>query len=464
MFSGKTAYFLAILISTAFLFNSCITSNSGFSKKSSQEDNRPVWIDSYPVESEYFIGIGSSKTGNKSQDLDTAKAKALAALASAISVNIKSSQDFTVKEDSDGKSFQSAEVQINQSVSRNFSDVEVYDSWYSDSSGYWFYYRISKSRWEEIQRLEKAEISLRVNGVVAPVFLSPDISDFEILSSLGKGWQLVAESPYEGTINTEINGKSGILIDLLEENVSQVLSGITLQIEPEVIVTEPGRLEDVRLKVIDKNRRTPGTFKIDFINKADGAKVADVRTDKDGNFSGKIGFNQLPSGKNNLSAVISMQSAGINPDGFRKKLSVPQKELSVEMNQVSVILKLVIIGNAEIESLQDSVKALFSRKELALRLSPGTGDEKNSILFTMFFRNLPENTHGLYITNAKASISLIKDGSNIYSYETKEYKEAGLTWDQAQERAVLKLFRDINNDDIFITGLHKAVYSGLSLD
>ncbi len=464
MFSGKTAYFFGILISTAFLLNSCIVTTSGVSKKPADQEARPVWIDNYPVDSEYFIGIGSSNTGNQSADYELAKSKALNALAAAISVNIKSTQDFTVKEDSEGKSFQSTELQINQSVSRNFKEIEVFDSWFSEVSGSWFYYRISKARWAEIQRKEKEEIATRVIGVISPVLLSPDSSDFEILSSLGKGWQLVAESPYEGTINTTVNGEEGILIDLLEENISKVLSGIVLHVEPEVIVTEPGRLEDIAITVVDKNGRTPGPLTIDFINKTDGVRLTEVTTDKDGKFSGKAGFNLLPAGKNTIYAVISMQNAGINPEGFRKKVSVPRKELSAIMNQVSVLLKLVVIGDAEIESLPDSVKALFSRKELALRLSSGTGEEKHSIIFTMYFRNLPENTHGLYITNVKASISLMKEGSNIYSYETKEYREVGLTWDQAQERASIKLLRDINNDDIFITGLHKAVYSGLSLD
>ncbi len=79
----------------------------------------------------------------------------------------------------------------------------------------------------------------------------------------------------------------------------------------------------------------------------------------------------------------------------------------------------------------------------------------------LFFQCISETflkTVTVFLTKAKASISLSKEGSNIYSYESKEYKEGGLDWDQAQERAVIKLFRDINADEKFISQMKDAIY------
>ncbi len=460
--SFKKITYSAVLLLIIVLF--CQSCGATTAKTVKEEEKRPVWIDNYPVDSAYFVGIGSSKSGDKNADLDAAKAKALTSLASAISVSIKSSQEFTVRENSSGKSSQTAEIQITQSVNSNFKDVEVFDSYYSDDSGYWFYYRISKARWAEIERQAKADIASRVSDIVSPQLSATSATDFEILSALGKGWLLVAESPYEGDIKTQLNGENGILIDMLENNVSKVFSRLTLQIEPETVITEPGKLETIKVKVTDREGRVPGQFKIDICSKADNKKITEITTDKEGNYSGKLGFPGLPVGKNGLYASLSMPYLGITPEGFRKTVSPPQKDFAVTVNQISVILKLVINGDADIESLPDSVRALFSRKELALRLSPGGSGEKHTILFTMFFRNMPENAHGLFITNAKATISLLNEGSNIYSYETKEYKEVGLDWDQAQERAAIKMFKDINNDSVFIHEFYNAVYAGLSLD
>lgn len=433
-------------------------------KKASQKEERPEWVDNYPVDPDYYIGIGSSNTGNKSEDLESAKARAITALATAISVSLQSRQDFTVREDSEGKSFQSAEIQITQSVNRNFREIEVYDSFSSEQSGYWFYYRISRARWAQIEMEEKREIISRVKGIAEPLLLNEESTDFELLAALGKGWQIVAESPYQTTIGTNLAGEEGVLLDLLESNISKVFSRLSIDVKPEEISTEPGKLFPVTVQVKDSQGKTPGQFRVDFYVKEGNVKAAEMTTEKDGTFSGRISFTSLPVGKSRLYASLSMPYLGINPELFRKKVQAPEKELSVTMNQVSVVLKLVISGDAEIASLPDSVKALFSRKELALRLTPEEDPEKHAIVFTVYFRNLPENTHGLFITNAKASISLMKQGSTIFSYETKEYREVGLSWAQAQERASIKLFRDINSDEVFIKDLHRSVYAGLSVE
>ncbi len=148
LFLRKTI--IMILIAAALSFTGC-----GTTSKAAPAEERPDWIDNYPVDNAYYIGVGSSNTGDKSADMETAKSKALTDLASAISVQISSEQSFVVKEDSEGNAFQSAEVQINQAVSNHFKDVEVTDSFYSEKSGYWFYYRLSKARWAAIQAMEK---------------------------------------------------------------------------------------------------------------------------------------------------------------------------------------------------------------------------------------------------------------------------------------------------------------------
>ena len=62
------------------------------------------------------------------------------------------------------------EVQINQAVNNHFKDVEVSDSYYSEKSGYWFYYRLSKAKWAAIQAMEKMAIDDRVKSLINPVY------------------------------------------------------------------------------------------------------------------------------------------------------------------------------------------------------------------------------------------------------------------------------------------------------
>ena len=445
---------ILLLIAAALSFTACSTT----SKAASSEEERPDWIDNYPVDNAYYIGVGSSNTGDKSSDMETAKAKALTDLASAISVQISSEQSFVVKEDSKGNAFQSAEVQINQAVSNHFKDVEVTDSFYSEKSGYWFYYRLSKAKWAAIQAMEKMAIDDRVKSLITPVYENPETTSVDKISSLAKSWNIVVESPYEGTIDSTFKGESGKLIDLVEMNMGRVTKDLVIETEPSSITTEPGRYENIRLSVKNRSGEAPGQIKIGFYNKKDNMKCAEIVTDRDGNYSGKIKFTSLPTGKSDVSAEIALDEFGLTPDMMKSSIITPEKQLKIQMNHISVLLTLKVNGEYKIESLKDSVKSLFSRDDFAVKLSEGGKNERFAVVFSMYFRNLPENSYGVFLTKAKASISLSKEGSNIYSYESKEYKEGGLDWDQAQERAVIKLFRDINADERFISQIKDAIY------
>ena len=422
------------------------------------EEVKPEWIDNYPVDSAYYIGVGSSNTGNKSADMESAKAKALTDLASAISVQISSEQSFVVKEDSEGNAYQSAEVQINQAVSNNFKDVEVADSYYSEKSGYWFYYRLSKAKWAAIQAMEKMAIDDRVKSLINPVYESADSTSVDKISSLAKSWNIVAESPYEGTIHSSFKDESGLLIDLIEMNMGRVTKDMELTVTPSEITTEPGKYENIKVSVKNRNGKNPGQIKIAFYSKKDNSKCAEIITDQNGQYSGKIRFSSLPTGKSDVTAAIALDEFGLSPDMMKSSIVTPEKQLKIQMNHISVLLTLKVNGDYRIESLKDSVKSLFSRDEFAVKLSDGGNNERFAVEFSMYFRNLPENSYGVFLTKAKASISLLKEGSNIYSYESKEYKEGGLDWDQAQERAVIKLFRDINADNEFISQIKDAIY------
>ncbi len=54
----------------------------------------------------------------------------------------------------------------------------------------------------------------RVKSLINPVYENPETTSVDKISSLAKSWNIVAESPYEGTIDSAFNGESGKLIDL----------------------------------------------------------------------------------------------------------------------------------------------------------------------------------------------------------------------------------------------------------
>ncbi len=460
MFSKrKIVFFILIIITTVFFIIGCTSSYAALPKKAGNESKAPEWVNSKNADNNYFIGIGFSNSGNETNDLNIAKKKAFSALISTIFANIKKSQEFVLDANADKKYFDSAEAHITQSLTRNYTDVKS-DSYYDENKGNWFYYKISKDDWSRIEKEEKQEIADFLNEVLSPKLLSKDLTDFEILSSLINGWKFLAESPYPELIYGTLANDKGLLIDIIENNISKIFSRLVINIDPNPILTEPGRSENIIISILDKDGRNPGQFQINFYNKADEKEIAQITTEMDGTYSGKIEFKGIPMGKQQLYAQFSMPYLEFNPEFFKKKMPIPSKEFTVTVNEISVVLKLIVNGEADITKFTDQTKSLFSKKDLTLKLSPGDKNERNAILFTIYFKNQPENSHGLFITNADATIVLVKDGNNIFSYKTPEYREVGLDWNQAQERVAIKMFGDINNDELFFKELHKALYEG----
>ena len=457
MFKRKI-FFFAIIITVVFLFAGCKTLQPETDNEA-EKDAIPEWFSSQPADSEYFMGIGFSNTGNEADDLSNAKKKAFSDLISVILKHIKNSQYALLPADAEKKYFGAAEAHISQSLTMNAADLKS-DSFYSEKNGGWFYYKILKADWERIEKEEKQEILQFLNDLLAPKLSSKESTDYDILSSFGSGWKFLAESPYPEAIYGSLGSGKGIYIDLIEDNIAKVFSRLVINIKPDNLITEPGRSENMTVSITDKEGRKPGEFKIEFFNKTDRKKISEIVTKKDGTYSGNIElFKNLPLGKHQLYAEISMPYMETNQKLFKKNISAPAKEFTITVNKISVVLKLVVNGEAEIEDFIDQTKALFTKKELEIKLSPGTRNEIYTILFTINFRNHPKNSHNLFITDADATVVLVKDGKNIFSYKTNGYREVGLSWNLAQERVAVKMFDDIDNDNLFFKELHKALYA-----
>ena len=456
MLRTKISFFI-IIITAFLLLTGCETVS-----KTEGEDYAPEWannlIESNTVDDKYFVGIGISNTGNENADLDFAKKLAFSDLTSVIFESIKKSQEHILPANAEEKYFDSAEAHIVQSLSRNFMTIST-DALYINGKGYWFYYKILKTDWEKIQKEEEQEIANFIEEVISPKLLSKETTDVELLTSLFNGWKFLAESPYPELVFGALVNDRGILIDLIENNIAKVFSRLAITIGTDNISTELGRSENFSVMVSDKGRRKIGELKIDLYNKANNQKITEIITEKDGHYSDNVEFKNLQLGKQKLYAQVSMSYLEIDPKLFKKEITAPVKEFTVIVNEMSVVLKLVVNGEADIQDFIDQTKALFTKKELELRLSPGTRGERYTIIFTIYFRNQPRNFHNLYITNAIATVELLKEDNSIFSYKSQEYREVGLDWSRAQERVSIKMFRDINRDELFFKELHKAIYA-----
>ncbi len=446
-----------LLIAAGILF-SCQTSN-GSSYGMEQEDDRPEWTKSRPINNDYFIGIGISNTGDEAADMETAKAKAKIDLASEISTKVKGDFEFVAQADSSGFSSESAKQVISESVEQNLQKVETAATFYSPKHGYWFYLRLNKMEWEDIQRQELETLSERVKGIIQPVFADKSQAVTEKLTVLWNGWEVLNDSPYKVLVEAEINGKSGRLYDLIEKEIVSLIADLTINLPLSTIDFEVGRTAELSLAVKSGSGHVPGALPIIFRTKGNGGvSVMEIKTDNQGAFAGEIKFDTLPIGKTPLSISIDLSNIGIDEGRMSNKLSFEEKELLVDIQQIQTDLMVSLNGEVfegiNRRGLFGSVKALFSDILPAIKIAEGEGDTTFVLNFDLNFRIMgPSDMSPFYFVYETAAVSALRNGRSIYTYETSEHKGGGLNYAQAHGKCFEKLLAELGEDSSFTNGI-----------
>jgi hypothetical protein len=114
----------------------------------------PSWVNSTPISSLDYIGIGrAAKIGSPEEYALVARKSALNELASQIEVTVTvNSLMYTLEHDD--RFSESFSQQIDTRTDLALEGFEVYDSW-EDEKNYWVYYRLSKSKYQEIKAQKK---------------------------------------------------------------------------------------------------------------------------------------------------------------------------------------------------------------------------------------------------------------------------------------------------------------------
>ncbi len=139
---GKISVILAVVLITLL---SCATSTSvvvegpegkvTIQTGSSPDSLRPLWTKKFPQEEGYYVGIGSSNTGNEAEDLKTAEERARANIAAAISTRIHEEVNIVTKDSSNGGSFKYAEDRVSAVVEQSLTGVETVDTYSTKEAG-----------------------------------------------------------------------------------------------------------------------------------------------------------------------------------------------------------------------------------------------------------------------------------------------------------------------------------------
>lgn len=422
----------------------------------SSAPNTPSWITDYPADNAYYIGIGGSSTGNEAEDNEIARKRAMSNLAAEISAVIMSEVNYRTTEDNKGNVEEQAMEEITQLVEQNLKAVETVDAFYSPETGYWYYMRLNKAEWLAIQKREMADIEKRVKNLVEPVLGNNGRTIAEILQVLVDGWSIVAESAYPGMIDSTLLGEQGKLIDLLERQIAMHIGALSIRIVNEEISAEAGRPVNLQFNVTSSKPNKAGQLQIDFLERNSDELLISCTTPSSGMYDDNIDLSGLTPGKNFVTAVLNTDILGF--EGKPIQLNPPKSDFMIDLQKIKTGLALNYTG--DIEELENetgiygTVKALLS-DTLPVKIE-STGGHTFEIDFRLNYRNAPPNDYGFTIIYIKANISIIRNGANVYTYETEEFKGAGLNWTQANQKGLDKLFEDFGEYSEFAEDANKA--------
>ncbi|MEA1911035.1 MAG: hypothetical protein U9N32_05060, partial [Spirochaetota bacterium] len=102
-----------------------------------------------------------------------------------------------------------------------------------------------------------------------------------------------------------------------------------------------------------------------------------------------------------------------------------------------------------------TVKSLFSSRNLPFKIgsvdSPYIKFDIRVSDFPKYLEDAPD------MAQASAVISLIKRGKTVYSYESDQFKDGGLTPEQAHDRAFGKLIKGLELTEEYVKGIVEAL-------
>jgi len=195
---------------------------TGWIAPTANAQEKPDWLNEYPADPRYYIGVGSALKSDGGTYQQIARENALAELISQIEVNVSSTMELLEQEQSGNyENFFSAFTQTQ--ARKTIEDYEIEDA-YDDGEEYWMYIRLAKRDYE--RRLQEKMRIAKSKATTALIDGRDALANGEIeqaLSSFANGLTDIA--PYiDRPMNTEINGETVDLFAELRTAVREVVA------------------------------------------------------------------------------------------------------------------------------------------------------------------------------------------------------------------------------------------------
>lgn len=429
----------------------------------SEKKEKPDWIHNRPQNSDYFIGIGvATDSGNKEEDIQRAKDNALAEISSQISVTITSEIEDAVREfaekSGDNETYVTKEMmksKVSSYSNEVLEGVEFVDSWTSSpKEGYWFYYRLDKDvlriRFENardkavqyfrkaLENLNKYEIALSVQNYVDALAA--------IDNYLGKPIRVTHPE----------TSKEIILQDFIKQDIERILNDIFIEVKKESYNVKKGNLpRSISARFTFKGRKLYNFPVKAEIKKGSGEFSSNVLTDREGTGQFQL-YSLNPDGKNAAVVIVPEvsrylknyeESKILQTSLLLKTLKIPNRKIEFNFMNLNIFVSEKTESGVNLSPVVSKVKRFLANK-LSAEFVNSKNDSDYYFEITLNTRKGSE-IQGLYFVFSSLTFSCYRrSGEQLYQVDTKEVKQGGLSYKQAEERSVNDLSNAVDRNFI----------------
>ena len=179
----------------------------------------------------------------------------------------------------------------------------------------------------------------------------------------------------------------------------------------------------------------------------EGRELRRFQTERDGRFSLDFAETERTGNINYTLAAVSPFEPSLLADQVAYRLPSLLRNFTVE----AYVLPVKVESDWNNGDLADRTLA-FLKEAGTLDVTPyedGKGAEYLTVRFT--FREAPPNDYGMIICYASLYLSRVTPGGEVTLIKTDEFKDGGLSADQARQRASEKLFSELGETEEFKT-------------
>lgn len=433
-----------LIISLLLILTSCVAK-----KQAAEFEAQPTWMKKKPIESGYYIGVGSAKkVGPFKEYTKNAKRDALTDLAEEISLNISATSVLHTIETETGfdESYNRTILISTEDYLEGFEPVDYYEN----ENSYWVYYRISKATYVEKKALKKHQAIEAAKEKYLAGKKEEELHHVKnAISFYLQGLQAIYNYLGEETIN-EVNGKSIDMGNELYASLNKVVSDLKIEaIKKQVSVKDGDMLESpIVFKIFSKSKNVNG-LPVNFNYTGGYLK-------KDHGYTNEYGLVEINPGVIRSHRSIETITAEINLNeigqkavdnlfirGILTKQIIEPADVIVNITKRNVMLSLPdhYCNNDPCEKIRN----VFDEIALSEGYNLST---QNDIAFTFtvkFTTKKGERAGGLVATYLTGELSLLDENYNqIWAKSIKDIKGIGNSSNDSRKNAFDEFVADLN--------------------